>query len=123
MRALVDTHILLWWLGDDARLDSSYRELISNSDNELFVSSVTIAEISIKASLGKLTVPHDIVQTAASEGFASLPFTAAHAEVLRDLPWHHRDAFGRMLVAQSMAERMPFATADLRIREYDVDCL
>jgi PIN domain nuclease of toxin-antitoxin system len=123
VRVLVDTHILLWWLGDDARLDASRRELISSPDNEAFVSAVTVAEISIKASLHKLAVPDGIAGVAASEGFAPLPFTSAHAEALRLLPWHHKDPFDRMLIAQSMVERMPLLTADPRVREYDIECL
>ena len=123
MRALVDTHILLWWLADGARLEAPHREMIASPENELFVSAITIAEISIKASLGKLTVPDGIVDIVVSEGFAHLPFTSAHAEELRSLPWHHRDPFDRMLIAQAMAERIPLLTADSRIRAYDIDCV
>ena len=59
----------------------------------------------------------------AAEGFRSLPLSAAHAEALRDLPWHHRDPFDRMLVAQCVVEDLPLITADSRLQEYGITCL
>ena len=121
MRALIDTHVLLWWLSDDKRLSPRHRTVIADSDNEVFVSAVTVAEISIKASLGKLTVPDGLVQTIAHEGFSALPLTADHAEALRELPWHHRDPFDRMLVAQASVEQFPLLSSDARLGQYAVE--
>lgn len=123
MRALIDTHVLLWWLGDDKRLSPRHRALIADPDNEIFVSAVTAAEISIKSSLGKLTAPEGLVQTIADEGFSALPLTADHAAALRALPWHHRDPFDRMLVAQASVEQLPLLSSDERIAEYAIDVM
>ena len=123
MRGLVDTHVLLWWLSDDKNLSAAHRAAIAESDNELFVSAVTVAEVSIKASLGKLHAPAGLGAVLVEGGFRELPFTAAHAEVLRELPWHHRDPFDRMLVAQAIAERLELVTADKRLRNYPVGCI
>ncbi|MGX5695552.1 type II toxin-antitoxin system VapC family toxin [Agromyces soli] len=118
MRALLDTHVLLWWLADDPKLAAHHRELIADADNEMLVSSITVAEVSIKASLGKLDAPTGLDTELERLGFTPLALTPAHAEALRALPWHHRDPFDRMLVAQAMVEGVPLLSADARLRAY-----
>jgi PIN domain nuclease of toxin-antitoxin system len=123
MRVLLDTHVLLWWLADDPHLSAAHRTIIGDSNNEVFVSAVPIAEIAIKASLGKLDAPNDVVTIVQQGGFCELALTSAHADALRDLPWLHRDPFDRMLIAQCIQERIPLVTADARIRNYEIDTL
>ncbi|BBX13047.1 twitching motility protein PilT [Mycobacterium novum] len=123
MRGLLDTHVLLWWLADDKNLSLAHRAVIADPDNELFVSAIVVAEVAIKASLGKLQAPAGLDEAVRQSGFGELPFTAAHAEVLRELPWHHRDPFDRMLVAQAIAERLDLLTADGRLHAYPVTCV
>jgi PIN domain nuclease of toxin-antitoxin system len=123
MRGLLDTHVLLWWLADDENLSPAHRAMIAQPDNELFVSAMTVAEVAIKASLGKLQAPAGLGEVLRETGFRELSFTAAHAEVLRELPWHHRDPFDRMLVAQAVAEHLDLLTADPRLREYPLTCV
>ncbi|UOE42895.1 type II toxin-antitoxin system VapC family toxin [Agromyces larvae] len=120
MKALLDTHVLLWWLSDDRRLTPDHRAIIADASNDLLVSAVVVAEISIKASLGKLDVPDDLENVIRSGGFDHLDFSTAHAAALRDLPWHHRDPFDRMLVAQAHVEGIPLLTTDARIRDYRI---
>lgn len=123
MRILADTHVVLWWLTDNAALSLGVRDALADADNQVFVSSISVAEIAIKASLGKLEAPDAVATTVASEGFDPLPFTSEHAQILRRLPWHHRDPFDRMLVAQAQYERLALATNDARLRAYDVPLL
>ncbi|MGV9802337.1 type II toxin-antitoxin system VapC family toxin [Mycobacterium sp. NPDC003449] len=123
MRGLVDTHVLLWWLADDKNLSAAHRAAIAEPDNEVFVSAITVAEVAIKASLGKLQAPTGLDGVLAEMGFRELPFTAAHAETLRELPWHHRDPFDRMLVAQAITEHLDLVTVDNRLRDYPVTCI
>ena len=112
MRLLLDTHILLWWLADDSSLSAHARRLISDPDNTIFVSAVSLWEIWLKQSLGKLRLPPDFEEKLAGESFESLPLTAAHAREVALLPWHHRDPFDRMLVAQARAADLKLLTAD-----------
>lgn len=121
MKALLDTHVLLWWLADDPHLSEKHRAIIASADNEIFFSAMTVAEISITSSLGKLDAPASILDVLQSGGFSELAFTAEHAELLRVLPWHHRDPFDRMLIAQAAVERMPLLTGDRRIASYEIE--
>jgi len=84
----------------------------------LFVSSVSLWEIWLKESLGKLHLPRDFELKLAEESFESLPLTAAHARQVALLPWRHRDPFDRMLVAQAQVEDLVFLTADNSIAAY-----
>jgi len=123
MRGLLDTHVLLWWLADHKNLSAAHRAVIAETDNELFVSSIVVAEVATKASLGKLQAPVGLDEVVREAGFRELPFTAAHAEVLRELPWHHRDPFDRMLVAQAITENLDLLTTDVRLHDYPVRCV
>ncbi|MBI1896613.1 MAG: type II toxin-antitoxin system VapC family toxin [Acidobacteria bacterium] len=112
MRLLLDTHILLWWLAGDPALPAPARCLIQDPENTMFVSTVSLWEIWLKHSLGKLRLPEDFEEKLARESFENLPLTAAHTRGVALLPWHHRDPFDRMLIAQAQAERLNFLTAD-----------
>lgn len=85
---------------------------------ELLVSAVSLWEIWLKESLGKLRLPPDFETRLAEESFENLPLTAAHARQVALLPWHHRDPFDRMLVAQARSEKLEFLTADDIVTRY-----
>ena len=123
MRLLLDTHALLWWMSDDARLTSVWREAISDPDNDVLISAVSVAEISIKASLGKLDAPGDLTDALGTSGFDPLPLTWNHAIEVGRLPWHHRDPFDRMIIAQARVEGLAVATVDPQFRAYEVALL
>ena len=119
-RLLLDTHVFLWWLGDDPRLGTKTREIIANAGNQVFVSAASAWEISIKKSIGKLEAPDDLDTIVGEEGFEELPISFFHGERAGDLPQHHKDPFDRMLIAQSQAEGLDIVTADDIIRSYAV---
>lgn len=96
MRLLLDTHLLLWWLGDDPLLPSRAEVLIADRTNQVFVSPMNVWEVAIKSQLGKLRADAYEVRTAAlRSGFQPLPFTLEHAAAVARLPHHHRDPFDR----------------------------
>jgi PIN domain nuclease of toxin-antitoxin system len=117
---LLDSHVLLWWLGDDAKLSKTHRDLITGERGEVLVSAITLAELSIKASLGKLEITPDFNEKVEANGFGFLPFTERHAAALRDLPYHHRDPFDRMLICQAQVDGLTFLTVDDNCRKYDI---
>ena len=99
-------------MSPDSFARSHARRLISDPDNTVFVSAVSLWEIWLKQSLGKLRLPPDFEEKLAGESFESLPLTAAHTREVALLPWHHRDPFDRMLVAQARAAHLKLLTAD-----------
>ena len=105
MKFLLDTHAFLWAVLDNPRLSDKARALMLNADNELLVSPASYWEIAIEISLGKYALDNDFEafmerQTVYSE-FTPLPISIKHAAVVATLPFHHRDSFDRLLVAQS----------------------
>lgn len=119
----MDTHILLWWLGDDQRLSVEVREIIGNPENFIFVSAATVWEMSIKKSLGKLSVPSDLLEKLKENNFEVLNITAVHGLKVEDLPHHHKDPFDRMLIAQTLVEGLTLISGDTKFKLYDVPLL
>ncbi len=118
MRILLDTHLLLWWLAGSVSLSDEARRLIADPDNTVFISAVSLWEIWLKENLRKLRLPKDFEKRLAAESFESLPLTGAQARQVALLPWHHRDPFDRMLVAQAQAENLIFLTGDSVVTAY-----
>ncbi len=119
MRLLVDTHILLWALSDDPRLNSKKRHALLEAQ-ETIVSAVTVWEISIKRALGKLNVSENPLKYAAAAGYIPLPITWTHAEIAGALIPHHADPFDRLLIAQAQCEGLTILTKDSVFRRYNV---
>lgn len=118
MKLLLDTHLLLWWLTNDKSLGREAKKLVGDPDNAVFVSSVTMWELWLKQSLGKLRLPAGFDERLEDEGFEPLNMTAEHARQVGELPWLHRDPFGRMLVAQAECEGLTLLTADETLAGY-----
>lgn len=121
MRILLDTHLLLWALGDPAKLPAAARTGILDPANEILFSAASIWEIAIKAELGRAdfgTNPEDIARAAVESGIDELPVRAQHAALTARLPRHHRDPFDRLLVAQAMSEPARLLTVDAALKPY-----
>lgn len=118
MKLLLDTHVLLWAATDSPRIKAIRKRLLA-VDNEVFFSVASLWEIAIKVSLGKLQADAVVIREAALEsGFVELPILGQHALQVGALPWHHRDPFDRLLVAQAVAEPMRLLTADAQLLAY-----
>jgi PIN domain nuclease of toxin-antitoxin system len=117
VRVLLDTQLLLWSLADATRLPTKARQIIDAA--EVYVSAVSIWEIAIKVSLGKLKAdPHQVLSALEPTGFLSLPISGEHCACVMDLPPLHRDPFDRLLIAQATTEPMRFVTADASLGAY-----
>lgn len=123
MRLLLDTHVLLWWLGNDPALSRAARAAIAAVDSEVFVSAASAWEISIKKALGKVEAPSDLERKLELNRFEPLPITIGHAYAAGALPRHHDDPFDRVLVAQGKAEDLVIVTRDPRFGLYGVGTL
>lgn len=118
MKLLLDTHIFLWLNADDPRLTKKARKLIDEAQ-EVFVSAVVFWELAIKIRRGDLTADLEELRLALfSNSFTNLPITVEHACATAMLPWHHRDPFDRMLVAQAITEPLRLMTADHQLEPY-----
>lgn len=120
MNLLLDTHVLLWWLADDASLSEIARNAIIENNNIVFVSAATIWEIVIKKGLGKLKIPGNLQDALGENYFQSLPVTARHALAVGKLPRIHQDPFDRMLIAQTKEEKLTLITRDQEIQKYRI---
>jgi PIN domain nuclease of toxin-antitoxin system len=118
VKLLLDTHIFLWLNADDPKLTKQARKLIDDAQ-EVFVSSVVFWELAIKISRGDLTADLEELRSALySNAFTILPITVEHACATAMLPWHHKDPFDRMLVAQAITEPLRLMTADHQLEPY-----
>ena len=124
MKVLIDTHIALWSLYDYAMLKPPSVAILSDPINEVFISLASAWEVEIKHSIGKLDVPSDVfVSDCKSMGFVILPINENHIQELSRLEKSvtgHIDPFDRMLLAQSVSEKMIFLTEDSKLLEYDL---
>lgn len=118
MRFLLDTHIFLWCINDDTKLSKKARLLIQEAE-VIYVSSVSVWEMSIKINLGKLTAdPNELVAAITKSGFLELPLTALHVAKTHELADIHRDPFDRVLIAQALTEPLKLLTADKILGKY-----
>lgn len=118
MNLLLDTHTALWWFNAD-RLVAGAAEIIANPDNLVYVSVASIWEITIKQTIGKLTIA-DEFYTFVYEDFEPLHITISDARTAGSLPRHHRDPFDRMLVAQALARDLTLVSRDRALSRYGV---
>ena len=124
MRLLLDTHAFLWFILDDPKLSETAKDLISDGENAVEISPASYWEIAIKISLGKYALPEPygsfMERELATNHFGILPIEPKHTAILTELPFHHRDPFDRLLVAQAICERIPLVSVDPALDAYAV---
>ncbi|MDE7327832.1 MAG: type II toxin-antitoxin system VapC family toxin [Lachnospiraceae bacterium] len=131
MKVLLDTHILLWALADDERLPQKAREIILQGENEIYYSTVSVWEVSIKHSLHPEQIPisgHALSGYCRKAGYQTLPLWDEHAWALETITRppgapRHNDPFDRMLIAQAKSEGMLFVTHDALLPYYNETCI
>ncbi len=127
MKALLDTHVFIWWVLDDERLPFFVRDLLADEKNELYLSAASCWEMMIKAKIGRLRFPESpekfIPDQMKLNKLSGLPVQIVHALHVYTLPEHHKDPFDRMLIAQAQVERLPIITNDSLLAAYDAKIL
>jgi len=123
-RLLLDTHVFLQWVNDDPKLTAAARRAIAAADNECYLSIASYWEMAIKSGLGKLKltrpIEHFVSEQLAANGFILLNLELRHAAKVEKLPFHHRDPFDRLLIAQVITEKIAIVSADRVFSDYGV---
>lgn len=124
MRLLVDTHAFLWFILDDPRLSANADSLISDPNNQVEVSPATYWEIAIKIRLNKYSLPEPyeifMDREMAANGFHVLHIEPKHAAPITRMPFHHRDPFDRLIIAQALVERIAVVSNDVILDAYGI---
>jgi PIN domain nuclease of toxin-antitoxin system len=120
VRALLDTHALIWSLEGGRRLSAGARAFVKDAANEVLVSAVSGWEIAIKKAMGRLEAPDNLLAVIEDAGFIRRPLGFEEAALLVHLPRHHSDPFDRMLIAQALHDGIPIVTCDEHIARYQV---
>ena len=123
MTLLVDTHAFLWFVAGDPRLSRAARRAIEANSESWWLSAASVWELAIKSSLKRLVLPAPAAEYIAEKeqaGLRVLPVEWSHAAAVESLPFHHRDPFDRLLVAQAQTEKLAVVTGDPAFRKYGV---
>ncbi|WP_017293104.1 type II toxin-antitoxin system VapC family toxin [Geminocystis herdmanii] len=127
MKILIDTHIFLWYVTNNQKLNESTKLIINDRGNIIYISQASIWEIAIKNSVGKLTFNSSfrefIEEQIRVNDFNILTFNLSNFEQITKLPFHHRNPFDRIIIAQSIIEKIPIISYDEMFKFYDIQLL
>lgn len=127
MKLLLDTHSFLWFISGSDSISSTARALIEEPSNQPLFSIASLWEMAIKLSIGKLSLAQSfetlIPQQMKLNGIELLSIEIDHVATVAKLPFHHRDPFDRLLIAQAMVEQIPIVSADSAFSAYAIECL
>ncbi len=121
MNLLLDTHAIIWVLEDNPKLSDVARSAIEDGGNTVFVSAVSVWEMSIKQAMGKLSVPNNLAEEIELLRFSQLDINFKHADLAGKLPNIHKDPFDRLLIAQAKIESLTLLSKDPWFDKYDVE--
>ena len=127
MRALLDTNVFLWFISGNEKLSSATKKIIADTNNELFLSIASLWEIAIKTSIGKLELlqPFDqLVSNHITDNEINImQIEPKHLSLLIKLPFHHRDPFDRLIIAQGISENLPILSSDASFKQYQIEVI
>ena len=123
MNIIIDTHIFLWLIYDTKKVNKSHFEYLEDADNAIYLSSISIAEMMIKKSLGNLDIKFDMFEMVEDMGIKILDFDGFSALTLGTLPYHHKDPFDRMIISQAKSTGYKIISNDRKFSMYDCELL
>jgi PIN domain nuclease of toxin-antitoxin system len=121
---LIDTHILIWLIIETNKLPKNIFQVLKNKNNKIFISAVSIWEIAIKVSIGKLIFPFElknIIKEISEMNISVLDITSEHLIKVADLPFHHKDPFDRLIISQSIIENIPIISSENIFSKYNIE--
>ena len=119
MKIIIDTHIFLWLLNDPNKVEQKYMKHIEDTQNDIFLSAMSVAELMIKKSIGKLDIDFDVIEMVEDMGIEVLDFKGKDALYLGTMPFHHRDPFDRMIISQAISNNYFIISDDRKFNLYD----
>lgn len=126
MNYLLDTHTFLWFINDDSSLSSTAKTLIEDPENIIYMSVASVWEMAIKVSLEKLEIPSPFTEFIDEQmrvnAITLLHIKTEHIGIVATLPFHHRDPFDRLIIAQSQNENFPVIGRDSIFKNYEIHC-
>jgi PIN domain nuclease of toxin-antitoxin system len=123
VRLLIDTHIFLWMLSCPEKINSKRRYELESPANEVILSAMSIAELMVKSSIGKINIEFDPLEMAKQMQIEVLDFSGHHAMALGKLPFHHKDPFDRMIIAQALVSKVPLMSDDAKFLKYNCNII
>jgi PIN domain nuclease of toxin-antitoxin system len=123
MRLLLDTRAFVWWQTNDPQLSATAAAAIADRANEVFVSAATAWELAMKQAKGQILLPGPLGPAIAANRFLALSIEIEDAEEACVLPWHHRDPWDRLLIAQAMRHKLTLVSRDTVFPPYGVKLL
>jgi PIN domain nuclease of toxin-antitoxin system len=127
MKFLLDTMVWLWSVGPTDKIGSEGLEILTDGQQDLYLSAASSWEIAIKTKLGKFDLPEPppryVPNRIAAQGIHSLSITQSHVLSVYDLPLYHSDPFDRLIIAQALAENMVILTSDRAFKKYPVELI
>lgn len=127
MRLFLETHVFLWFIAGSSDLSNKARTLIEDPNNQRFLSVESLWEMSIKVSIGRLDIGMTFTELMQHEVYGNaievLQIQSEHLDALAKLPFHHKDPFDRLIIAQSLAESMPLMSKDGEFGNYPITLL
>jgi len=123
LKLLLDSNAFIWAYARPTELSTAARRALGDPANDRFIGIASIWEIAIKMSIGKLVLTSDLAGALSDIAAVPLPISLAHISRAQGLPFHHRDPFDRMMIAQAMEEGLTIVTRDRSVRAYGVPVL
>jgi PIN domain nuclease of toxin-antitoxin system len=123
MKILIDTHVFLWMLSYPEKLNEKRRYELETPANEIFLSAMSIAELMIKQSIGKINIAFDPLELAKKTRLEILDFLGVDAMMSAQLPIYHKDPFDRMIIAQAVVNRLKLMSHDSKFLKYDCNII
>ncbi|MBC8438413.1 MAG: type II toxin-antitoxin system VapC family toxin [Deltaproteobacteria bacterium] len=119
MKILIDTHIFLWMLSCPEKINDKRRYELESPANEVLLSAMSIAELMIKSSIGKINIEFDPLEMTRKMQIEVLDFSGTHAMALGKLPFHHKDPFDRMIIVQALVNKVALMSDDSKFLKYN----